>query len=469
MTPGLELIRFIIDEHSRWRSRWEPYAEDPSLAIPEDAQRNALSALFDRLQESYPFFHPEYAGQMLKPPHPAAVLGYLAAMLINPNNHALDGGPATGHLEKEVVADLAAMVGYEQFLGHLTSSGTIANLESLWVAREMRPGTPIAYSEHSHYTHARMCQVLGVRGIEVPADDNGKMDAHALRTLCLSEDIGTVVATVGTTGCGALDPLSDILDLREEFRFRVHADAAYGGFFGLIASGEDPLTDAKVFGRLAECDSIVIDPHKHGLQPYGCGCVLFSDPSIGRLYKHDSPYTYFTSSELHLGEISLECSRAGASAAALWLTLQCLPLRSNEGLGGILRACRMAALEWAGLIRTSPRLFLLLEPELDIVTFFCGTPTARTSDISAYTDAIFTAAMNDSVDRVYLSKLRVKTRFLTSRYPGIITDSEWTTVLRSTLMKPEHLRMIPELHRRVELHAERVLTDTGTAPQAPSA
>ena len=70
----------------------------------------------------------------------------------------------------------------------------------------------------------------------------------------------------------------------------------------------------------------MIDPHKHGLQPYGCGCVLFRDPAVGRFYKHDSPYTYFTSKQLHLGEISLECSRAGAAAVALWATQQLLPL-----------------------------------------------------------------------------------------------------------------------------------------------
>ena len=56
---------------------------------------------------------------------------------------------------------------------------------------------------------------------------------------------------------------------------------------------------------MQEADSIVVDPHKHGLQPYGCGAVLFKDPSIGTFYKHDSPYTYFTSDDLHLGEISL--------------------------------------------------------------------------------------------------------------------------------------------------------------------
>src|SRR5262249_17483668 len=84
------------------------------------------------------------------------------------------------------------------------------------------------------------------------------------------------------------------------------------------------------------------DPHKHGLQPYGCGCVLFRDPAVGRLYRHDSPYTYFTSTDLHLGEISLECSRPGAAAAALWATQRLLPLVEEGEFAPILRPARAA-------------------------------------------------------------------------------------------------------------------------------
>src|SRR4030095_12603892 len=102
-----------------------------------------------------------------------------------------------------------------------------------------------------------------------------------------------------------------------------HVDAAYGGYF-VLAGNLEPRTRA-AFARIPDADSIVIDPHKHGLQPYGCGCVLFRDPSVGRLYKHDSPYTYFSSDALHLGEISLECSRPGAAAVALWATHKLLP------------------------------------------------------------------------------------------------------------------------------------------------
>ncbi|MFN8450147.1 MAG: hypothetical protein U0521_16575 [Anaerolineae bacterium] len=93
---------------------------------------------------------------------------------------------------------------------------------------------------------------------------------------------------------------------------------------------------------LDQVDSLVVDP-QHGLQPYSCGCI-FRDPAVGALYKHDSPYTYFTSAELHLGEISLECSRAGASAVALWATQRLFPLERAGEFAANLGKCRFAAL-----------------------------------------------------------------------------------------------------------------------------
>ena len=42
-------------------------------------------------------------------------------------------------------------------LGHLTSSGTVANLEALWIARELHPDRAIVSGENAHYTHARVC------------------------------------------------------------------------------------------------------------------------------------------------------------------------------------------------------------------------------------------------------------------------------------------------------------------------
>ena len=69
-------------------------------------------------------------------------------------------------------------------LGHLTSSGTIANLEALWVARELRPGKAVVHGANAHYTHGRMCQVLGVEALAAPADADGRLDLDAVDALC---------------------------------------------------------------------------------------------------------------------------------------------------------------------------------------------------------------------------------------------------------------------------------------------
>jgi len=192
-----------------------------------------LNATAERLQDNYPYFHPLYAGQMLKPPHPVAMLAYALAMWINPNNHALDGGRATSAMEKEAVAEIAGMFGWKGFLGHLCSGGTMANLEALWVAGQLQPGKKILASEQAHYTHGRVTAVLQLPFETVPCDSRGRMDANALAKRVERGGVGTVVATMGTTATGSVDPLPEILELGEKHRFRVHADAAYGGYFVL--------------------------------------------------------------------------------------------------------------------------------------------------------------------------------------------------------------------------------------------
>jgi glutamate/tyrosine decarboxylase-like PLP-dependent enzyme len=295
-----------------------------------------------------------------------------------------------------------------------------------------------------------MCQVLGVPFVPIRTDDRGRMDVDDLVWRVRDGEIGTVVGTLGVTGLGSLDPLPDMVAVAREHDLRVHVDAAYGGFFRLIADdGPDGVARAP-YAAMAEADSVVIDPHKHGLQPYGCGSVLFRDPSVGRFYKHDSPYTYFTSDELHLGEVTLECSRPGAAAAALWMTLTCLPLAGDRGLGPILRRCRQASLELAELIGSSDRFALVIPPELDIVSYFPRTVPFSASAISDLSGRLFTAAMADPTTPVYLSKLRLPAGFVAAHHPGLRADAEEVVVLRSCLMKPEHADIVPDLMRTLE-------------------
>src|SRR6266699_2147683 len=409
-----------------------------------------LNATAERLRDNYPYFHPLYAGQMLKPPHAIARLAYALAMWINPNNHALDGGRATSQMEKEAVAEIAGMFGWKNFLGHLCGGGTMANLEALWVAGQLQPGKKIVASEQAHYTHGRISGVLKLPFESLACDELGRMDMNTLARRIEHGDVGTVVATLGTTATGSVDPLPEILDLRAKHGFRLHADAAYGGYFALAGNLDKEAQSA--FARIGEADSIVIDPHKHGLQPYGCGCVLFRDPQVGRLYKHDSPYTYFSSAELHLGEISLECSRPGAAAAALWATQRLLPLKKGEEFARGLELGRKAALKLFEKLRADPRFVTAFPPELDIVVF---APRAESiSETSALSRRIFESAARHEL---HLAVAELPVSFWKENLGAMNRDRETVTCLRSVLMKPEHFDWVERIWELLSKSTEEIL------------
>jgi len=420
----------------------EPSLDGRAAAILQQAA--------EKLHDNYPYAHPLYAGQMLKPPHPIARAAYALAMSVNPNNHALDGGRASSALEIEAVAALAKLFGWPQHLGHLSSGGTFANLEALWVAGQLSPGKAIAASNQAHYTHNRISAVLGLPFIEIPSTTAGCIDLVALEHLLATEQIGTVVVTLGTTAIGAVDPLDEILTLRQRYGFRVHVDAAYGGYFAL-ASNLAPQTRA-AFDAIPQADSVVIDPHKHGLQPYGCGCILFRDPAIGRLYKHDSPYTYFSSKDLHLGEISLECSRAGASAVALWATQQLLPYTLGGDFARGLEAGRNAALELHLRLTDDPRFLTPTNPpQLDIVFWAVAAPTPEESSILA--QAIFDEAARHDL-HLALARLPMSLFPQQTWKANPPSDPSATvTCLRSVLMKPEHLLWMDQIWQRLDAAA----------------
>jgi len=398
--------------------------------VPNNTEEILLQVA-ERMQDNFPYYHPLYAGQMLKPPHEIARLAYMLAMWINPNNHALDGGRASSAMEKEAVAEIASMFGWQKYLGHLTSSGTFANMEALWVANNIHPKKKIVASELAHYTHERISGVLGIRFQKIRCNKSGEMDVKKLEAQLKKGTIGTVVVTMGTTGIGSVDPLDEILELQRKFSFRIHLDAAYGGYFKLADNLSE--TTMKRFSLTQLADSIVVDPHKHGLQPYGCGCILFKNPEVGKYYKHDSPYTYFSSAELHLGEISLECSRAGAAAVALWATQKLLPLINGGVFSKRISSSHNAALQLHKKIVTDKRFVALQEPETDIVIW--APKKQSISEINRVSKEIFEKA---AARNLHLALLNYPVRLLPHAWSAIQKNEEDVTCLRSCLMKPEH-------------------------------
>ena len=430
-----------------------PPSSQPALG--EDAAI-ILREAAERLHDNDPYFHPLYAGQMLKPPHPIARAAYTLAMSLNPNNHALDGGRASSAMEFEAVAALAKMFSWPQHLGHLSSGGTFANLEALWIAgqlhREQGTGLAVAASDQAHYTHTRISGVLGLPFVTISTDNTGRMDLNSLEEALKTHGIGTVVATLGTTAVGAVDPLDRILELQARYGFRIHVDAAYGGYFTLAGNLRPEARAA--YDAIPRADSLVVDPHKHGLQPYGCGCVLFRDPSIGRFYEHDSPFTYFTSKDLHLGQISLECSRAGASAVALWATQRLLPYEVGGEFARGLEAGREAALAMHKRLAADVRFEMpMTDPMLDIIFWAVKGTTVVQS--SSQAQAIFRQARQMDL---YLALAELPIRFFPEgTWPDHTGDVAHVTCLRSVMMKPEHLTWSDEIWRRLEAATSAVL------------
>ena len=144
------MLTFMVNDHINWRKYFHP--DDKALAraaeitpgiTDETLQRTreALLELTATLQtDSVPWFSPRYLGHMTTDTLMPALLGYMLTLLYNPNNCAYEASPATTPMEIEVGRQLASMMGYDpqKAWGHITSGGTVANYEAMWISRNLR-------------------------------------------------------------------------------------------------------------------------------------------------------------------------------------------------------------------------------------------------------------------------------------------------------------------------------------------
>lgn len=154
-----EMAKEAIDAHMGWRACFHP--EDKPLLTtqmqskPEftetlDLSEEILRNLSSRLKtDSVPWFSPRYLGHMNADTFMISNLAYMMTMMYNPNNCAHEASPVTTELELEVGADLNTMFGFDpkHAWAHLTSGGTVANYEGLWVARNLKT-VPLAIAQH---------------------------------------------------------------------------------------------------------------------------------------------------------------------------------------------------------------------------------------------------------------------------------------------------------------------------------
>ncbi|KAJ7243183.1 pyridoxal phosphate-dependent transferase [Mycena haematopus] len=488
------IFDFVLKQQALTREDYHP--EDGKFITPTIKASQKFQDTIGLLQEqvgsvsnllsqySVPFFSPRYMGHMCMEMSMPSMVGWLATILYNPNNVAFEASPITTVIELEVGQQLCEMLGYThqdnlEPWGHIAADGTLANMESMWAARNLKfyplslhaamtkgdkplgfisdsfmvptpdnPSTPQLFSaltpwqllnlspsvvldipdkllvEYSitstfladalspylaqttgkdalmnmynvvlepqyfvpstkHYSWPKAAALIGIGSTNcdnVPVDNAARMEITELEKklqLCLDmqQAVYAVVAVIGSTEEGAVDPLADILKVRDEFAkkglsFVVHADAAWGGYFAsmirqprlrrlprlpdrdYVPSVTLRKNTVAQFEALAGADSITIDPHKAGYIPYPAGGLCYRDGRMRYLLTWSAPYLHQSQEGESIGIYGIEGSKPGAPAVACYLHHSVLGL-DTDGHGALLGevsfTCRRFGAQWAAM------------------------------------------------------------------------------------------------------------------------
>ncbi len=201
----------------------------------------------------------------------SALLGQLLSGMHNGNLLSPELYPQLVKIEKQLIDWFCQLFQHEH--AHFTHGSTYANLEALWHAREhsQTDSTVVYASQDAHYSIAKACHILGLEFKSIATNKHGEMSTKALRQACQQRSPLAIVATAGTSSCGAIDTISSCVALAEQFSCWCHIDAAWGG--ALMLTSKSHLLDG-----LKEADSISFDPHKALAQPRPCGVLLYKQP-----------------------------------------------------------------------------------------------------------------------------------------------------------------------------------------------
>lgn len=326
--------------------------------------------------------------------HSPALLESIASELIlstfNQSMDSWDQSPIATEVEVAVVSELCKLYRLgDDADGVFTSGGSQSNLSALTFARDWycntvlghdvkKKGLPSCYqklrlytSEVSHFSMEKSAHLLGL-GYDavrkVPVDNLCRMDVNALKAM-LVEDTEQgllpfcVVATIGTTDYGSVDPVDTLRELCDRYNIYLHADAAYGSGVQMSSTYQDRL------GNLGLCDSITVDFHKMFLLPISCGAILIKDRSLFEVFTLHADYLNREEDEeagyTNLVGKSLQTTRR-FDALKVWMAFQC---RGKDGFASIIDTCIENAAYLAQAISSNDRFELAIAPELSSVVF----------------------------------------------------------------------------------------------------
>lgn len=326
--------------------------------------------------------------------HSPALLESIASELIlstfNQSMDSWDQGPIATEVEVAVIKELCKLYHLGPSAdGVFTSGGSQSNLSALTLARDWycntvlnhdvkKKGLPPCYqklriytSEVSHFSMEKSAHVLGL-GYDavrkVPVDALCRMDMQALETMLANDRREgllpfCIVATIGTTDYGSVDPVAELRVLCDKHTLYLHADAAYGSGVQLSQTYQNRL------GNLGLCDSITVDFHKMFLLPISCGALLIKDGQQFEVFTLHADYLNREEDEeagyTNLVGKSLQTTRR-FDALKVWMAFQC---RGKDGFASIIDTCVENATYLAKKILSDAAFELAIEPELSSVVF----------------------------------------------------------------------------------------------------
>jgi glutamate/tyrosine decarboxylase-like PLP-dependent enzyme len=357
--PGLKFLRDLVATALEALSHAasvpalpsEPYREQrPWLSDTPGSDEAVRQRVDEIIAHARNLAHPRYIAHMdSSMGTTASIAGAIVSATLKNNLLSREMAPSLSKVEEQVLRELAAEFGWSKGRGTILAGGSLTNLQALAVARNAKLGTvengihglsgaPVFFASeaaHSSVQKAAMVLGLGTAGaISVKTDADGRMDVRDLRQRIVDARAAgklpfAIIATVGTTITGAIDPIHEVAEIAEEFQLWLHADAVYTGTAIFSRKHRHRLRGIK------RADSVNLNLHKWLYQTQAGSVLLFRDADV--LLAHFRIGAPYMSSDqgLNLGEISLHGSRntyvLGLALTLLHLGRQGLEQLIDEG------------------------------------------------------------------------------------------------------------------------------------------
>lgn len=280
--------------------------------------------------------HPRFLSLVASAVSPYSIAGALLTDIYNPNAAGFSISTTASLVEEKLIRWMGSRAGWDENCGGLfTSGGSMSNLTCMIAARENKlPGrydladAVAFFSDQAHSSVVKGMRLMGLRNdqcVKIETDDEFKMRVDLLEEAIIKAKAEgkkpfLMVATLGTTNTGTIDPFDKMADLAEKYGMWLHVDGAYGG----------SVLFSDIYSHLAKgierADSLSWDTHKWAMQTYSCSCAIAKDKQtfIAAFNEHPEYLADVISSEHNDGwDLGIEMSRP-ARYIKLWYTLQAM-------------------------------------------------------------------------------------------------------------------------------------------------